>query len=146
MSGGIHDVFFEDNVLRKGLSAIRFKANLDRGGTVERVRVRGMTIEAFDTLFWFQLNYPSDLGGNFPATYRDIVFEDFKVETVGTFFEAHAPAGAPLEDVILRDIAVTSAKVPWVLENVEGLRLDNVVLGGQRLDATLSSKAKGEAK
>jgi polygalacturonase len=146
MSGGIHDVFFEDNVLRKGLSAIRFKANLDRGGAVERVRVRGMTIEAFDTLFWFQLNYPSDLGGNFPATYRDIVFEGIKVDTVGTFFEAHAPAAAPLQGVVLRDIAVKSAKVPWVLENVEALHLENVVLGGQRLDATLTSKSDGDAK
>lgn len=142
MSGGIHDVFFEDNVLRKGLSAVRFKANLDRGGTVERVRVRNMTVEAFDTLFWFQLNYPGELGGNFPSTYRDIVFEDFRVDTVGTFFEAHAPASAPLRDVTLKDVTVQAAKVPLVLENVEDLRLDNVVLGGQRLDGQLKSTPK----
>lgn len=98
-----------------------------------------MTVEAFDTLFWFQLNYPSELGGAFPATYRDIVFEDFEVDSVGTFFEAHAPAAAPLKDVSLRNITVTSAKVSWVLENVETLRLTNVVLDGQRLDGELSS-------
>jgi hypothetical protein len=99
-----------------------------------------MTIEAFDTLFWFQLNYPSELGGNFPSTYRDIVFEGFKVDAVGTFLDAHAPAAAPLRDVTLKDIVVRSAKVPFVLENVEQLRLENVVLGGQRLDGTLGSQ------
>ncbi|ACG78871.1 exo-poly-alpha-D-galacturonosidase [Phenylobacterium zucineum HLK1] len=146
MSGGVHDVFFTDNVLRKGLSAIRFKANLDRGGTVERVRVRNMTVEDFGTLFWFQLNYPGELGGNFPSTYRDIVFENFKVGGAGTFFEAHAPAQAPLKDVVLRNIVVREAKVPWVLENVERLTLESVVLGGQRFDGELKAQVVGSAR
>ena len=78
-------------------SAIRFKANLDRGGTVEHVGVRRFEVGSFDRLFWFQLNYPGELGGKFPSTYRDIVFEDFKVGDVGTLFEGHAPPEAPLE-------------------------------------------------
>lgn len=146
MSGGIHDVFFTDNVLRKGASAIRFKANLDRGGTVERVRVRNMTVEEFGTLFWFQLNYPGELGGNFPSTYRDVVFENFKVDRVGTFFDAHAPVQAPLREVILRDIAVREAKTTLVLENVEQLRFDNVVIGGQRWDGQIKAQAVGSAR
>ncbi len=64
MSGGIHDVFFEDNTLRKGASAVRFKANLDRGGTVERVRVRRFKVEDFETLF-------DDPGGFCPLNVRD---------------------------------------------------------------------------
>ncbi len=75
MSGGIRNVFFDNNILRKGLSAIRFKSNLDRGGRVEHIRVRNFEVEAFDNLFWFQLNYPSELGGHFPATYRYCVRE-----------------------------------------------------------------------
>jgi len=139
MSGGIHDVFFEDNVLRYGAAAVRFKANLDRGGTVERVRARRFTVESYDTLFWFQLNYPGGLGGAFPSTYRDIVFEDFTVDRVGTFFEADAPASAPLKDVTLRNIVVRDAKVPLMLANVEALRLQNVTLGVQHLDGQLRS-------
>lgn len=133
MSGGIHDVFFTDNVLRKGLSAIRFKANLDRGGTVQRIRVRNFKVEDFGTLFWFQLNYPGELGGNFPSTYRDIVFENIDADNVGAFFEGHAPAEAPLRGVLLKNISVKSARKTFVLENVEGLRLENVTLGGQAL-------------
>lgn len=137
MSGGVRHVFFSDNILRKGLAAIRFKANLDRGGTVEHIRVRNMTVESFDQLFWFQLNYPGLLGGGHPATYRDIVFENFTVERAGTFFEAHAPAEAPLRDVTLRNIAVKAVDKTLVLENVTGLTFENVTLGGQRIDGQL---------
>jgi polygalacturonase len=135
MSGDIRYVFFTDNVLRSGSSAIRFKANLDRGGTVEHVGVRRFAVGSFERLFWFQLNYPGELGGNFPATYRDIVFEDFQVEDVGTLFEAHAPPQAPLRDVVLRNIAVASAKKNVIVENVEGLRFDGVKVAGQPVSA-----------
>ncbi|MCC5021940.1 MAG: hypothetical protein J6386_03650 [Candidatus Synoicihabitans palmerolidicus] len=32
ISGGVRHVFFDNNILRRGISAIHFKANLDRGG------------------------------------------------------------------------------------------------------------------
>lgn len=131
MSGDIRYVFFTDNVLRSGSSAIRFKANLDRGGTVEHVGVRRFRVGSFERLFWFQLDYPGELGGNFPATYRDIVFEEFTVEDVGTLFEAHAPPQAPLRDVVLRDVAVASARRSVVLENVENLRFHGVTVAGR---------------
>ncbi|HYC72134.1 MAG TPA: glycosyl hydrolase family 28 protein [Opitutaceae bacterium] len=137
MSGGIRHVFFTDNVLRKGASAIRFKANLDRGGTVEHVRVRNFTVESFENLFWFQLDYPGLLGGGHPSTYRDIVFENFTVERAGTVFDGDAPAAAPLRDVTLRNIAIKQADRTFVLRNVEGLRLENVVIGDQVVDGRL---------
>lgn len=137
MSGGIRHVYFTDNVLRKGISAIRFKANLDRGGTVEHIRVRNFTVESFENLFWFQLDYPGQLGGNFPSTYRDIVFENFTVERAGTIFNGDAPAAAPLRDVILRNINIKQADKTFILKNVENLKLENVVIGGQQVDGTL---------
>jgi polygalacturonase len=137
MSGGIRHVYFTDNVLHRGASAIRFKANLDRGGTVEHIRVRNFTVEAFDNLFWFQLNYPGLLGGGHPSTYRDIIFENFTVESAGTVFDAHAPAVAPLCDVTLRNITIKKADRTFVLENVQDLKLENVVIGGQRVDGRL---------
>lgn len=131
MSGDIRYVFFTDNVLRSGSSAIRFKANLDRGGTVEHIGVRRFKVGSFDRLFWFQLNYPGELGGNFPSTYSDILFEDFEVENVGTLFEAHAPSQAPLRNVVLRNIAVASAKENVILENVQEIHFEGVTVAGR---------------
>lgn len=134
MSGDVRYVFFTDNVLRSGSSAIRFKANLDRGGTVEHIGVRRFKVGSFDRLFWFQLNYPGELGGNFPSTYRDIVFEDFTVDDVGMLFEAHAPEQAPLAGVTLRNVAVASAKQTLVLENVKDLHFEGVTVAGRPIE------------
>jgi hypothetical protein len=131
MSGDIRYVFFTDNVLRSGSSAIRFKANLDRGGTVEHIGVRRFTVGSFERLFWFQLDYPGELGGSFPSTYRDIVFEDFTVDDVGTLFEAHAPALAPLAAVTLRNVAVASARQTLILEHVRDLHFEGVTVAGR---------------
>jgi len=73
------------------------------------------------------------------STYRDIVFEDFKVQNVGVVFDGHAPAAAPLKDVLIKDVAVASAKTNFVLENVQDLRLDNLTIGGQRYDGRPSA-------
>ncbi|WP_428819383.1 glycoside hydrolase family 28 protein [Microbulbifer sp. MCCC 1A16149] len=138
MSGGISDVFFTDNVLRKGVSAFRFKANLDRGGLVENIHLRNLQVESFENLFWFQLNYPGELGGFFPSIYREIVFENIQVKEVGTFLEVHAPDAAPLKDVVFRGINVEQVKTPLVIENAVNLEFDEVKLGDQRIDGVLS--------
>ncbi|MBN1377668.1 MAG: glycoside hydrolase family 28 protein [Gammaproteobacteria bacterium] len=140
MSGGIRNVFFTDNVLRKGSSAIRFKSNLDRGGIVEHIRVRNMTVESFNKLFWFQLDYPGLLGGGYPAIYRDIVFENFTVENAGIFFEAHAPKGAPLQDVLFKNIVVKNIDKTLILENVQNIQFENVKIGDQTVDGRLDWK------
>ncbi|MCW8126834.1 glycoside hydrolase family 28 protein [Microbulbifer halophilus] len=142
MSGGIRDVFFTDNILREGKSAFRFKANLDRGGLVENIHLRNLQVESFDNLFWFQLNYPGELGGFFPSTYREIVFENIQVREVDTFLEVHAPAGAPLRDVQFRDIRVERVENPLIVENAVNLTFDRVRLGSQQIDGVLSWREK----
>lgn len=130
MSGGISNVHFRHNILRKGNAAIRFKANLDRGGLVEHIRVSDFKVESFDTLIWFQLDYPSQLGGNFPSQYRDLEFKNFEVENAETFFEAHAPENAPLGAVSLENIIVKSNKVPVILNNAPNVTFNKVMLNG----------------
>ncbi len=141
MSGGIAYVFFEDNILRDGVSAVRFKANLDRGGTCEHIRVRNMHIANFENFIWFQLNYPGELGGNFPTVYKDLVFEDITVESLkGRLFECHAPKGYPLQDVMLRNVTIKKAdKTDFILENVSNLVIDNLTVNDQRMNGVLSS-------
>lgn len=140
MSGDIRNVFFTDNLLRKGASAIRFKSNLDRGGVVEHIRVRNMNVESFNNLFWFQLNYPGLMGGGHPSVYRDIVFENFTVEHAGSFLEVHAPKGAPLQDVVFKNIKVNKAEKVLVLENAENIGFENVSVGDQTINGRLDWK------
>ena len=141
MSGGIAYVFFEDNILRDGDSAVRFKANLDRGGTCEHIRVRNMKIGNFKNFIWFQLNYPGELGGNFPTVYKDLVFENITVESLSEkLFECHAPKGYPLQDVMLKDVnIIKSANSNFILENVSNLVINNFKINDQNINGVLSS-------
>ncbi len=138
MSGGISHVYFTDNVLQSGISAFRLKSNLDRGGMVEKVRVRNFKVGSFDNLFWFQLNYPSKQGGNFPATYRDIVFENIEVESVKMVMEIHAPKAAPLSNVLFKNITIKSAETNFVIENAIDLKLENFKIGEQTVNASMN--------
>ncbi|QJR80156.1 glycoside hydrolase family 28 protein [Alteromonas pelagimontana] len=144
MSGGIKRVFFSDNTFRKGDSAYRFKSNLDRGGSVEMVRIRNSQVSSFTNLFWFQLNYPSNLNGNFPATYTDIVFENIRAEDIGTVLEIHAPDASPVSNVTFRNIQIRRAKTPFILENAKNLTFENVQIGPQRYDGVMSAVAHNE--
>jgi len=138
MSGGISHVFFTDNILRSGKAAIRFKGSLDRGGVVEHIRVRNMTIAEFDEIFWFQLNYPGVIEGGHPSIYRDIIFENITVEKANKIvFEAHAYKGFPIENVTLKNITIKEAKQNFILEHVKGLVFDNVSINGEIINSTL---------
>ena len=140
MSGDVREVFFVDNIMRSGTAAFRFKSNLDRGGVVEKIRVCRQSIESFDRLFWFQLDYPGELGGNFPSLYHDIVFEDITVASADTVLEVHAPEDAPLRDVTFRNVTIGKGSTEFVLENAEGLVFENVSINGERVDVPWSRR------
>lgn len=140
MSGDIREIYFTDNILRTGTAAFRFKSNLDRGGVVEKIRLCNLEVETFDRLFWFQMNYPGELGGDFPAVFRDIVFEDIKVVKAAKVLEVHAPEGAPLRDVTFRNVEVAEADETFLLDNAEDLTFENLRINGNRVDGQLSWK------
>lgn len=138
MSGDVRYVYFVNNTLREGSSAIRFKGNFDRGGVVEHIAVRNFTVESFDTLFWFQLDYPGEMGGNYPPVYRDLVFSNFSVEKTGVMFEAHGPEGYPIRDVRLKDIEIGDVETPLIFDGIVNLTFDSVVFNEDVLNGSVS--------
>lgn len=141
MSGGIKNVWFIDNVLREGNAAFRFKSNLDRGGIVEDAYISGADVESFATLFWFQLNYPSEHGGEFATTYRNIVLRDVRARDVGVALFVRAPDELPLQNVFVENVTIESTEQVFDVENLENLHLENVRVGEQVINARMSWRA-----
>ena len=136
MSGGIKNVYFTDNNYLKGTSAFRLKANLDRGGSVEHVRIRNMNIGSAKYLFWFDLSYVAGyLGGNFPSHYHDIVLENITVDKVDTFFISHAPEVQPLENVLFKNIKVKSSGQFMDFKGLKNVTFSDVEINGQKMSA-----------
>lgn len=136
MSGGIENVYFTDNTYLKGSSVFRLKANLDRGGEVKHIRIRNTRIGEAKYLFWFDLSYAAGyLGGNFPAKYHDIVFENISAEKIETFFVGHAPEVQPLEDVLFHTIEVNKVDNFGNFDNLKNVEFSKIKINGQKLTA-----------
>lgn len=137
MSGGVRNVFVEDCTLEAVSSALYFKANLDRGGAVERVRARRLQVERVrDGLVRFHTSYHGYRGGNFPPRFRDYVLEDLEcAQATGPAFDLEGVAAAPIQDVVIRRATVRRAARPGNAVHSEGVRLEDVRVNGLPLVA-----------
>ena len=131
MSGGACDIHAHDLRVPQAEHALYIKANLDRGGTVERIRVQGVTVARTKTLVHVTTDYHSWRGGQFPPTYRDIRVEDVRCETADTALHIVGVERAPVIDMALARVHVARAAGPDRIAHTRGLRLDDVTVNGR---------------
>jgi polygalacturonase len=132
MSGGVRGVFMEDCQIDGGESCIYFKANRDRGGFIENVRVRHIRIaESRSAVIRFETNYHSYRGGTASPVFRDFVVEDVTCANATAYFLfAEGSADAPITGVRLERITVEHAGEPLFLHQIQDLRLHDVRVNG----------------
>lgn len=145
MSGGVRNVFMEDNELGDVLAAIYLKANPDRGGAIERVRVRDIEVARAEVLLRLETNYAGYRGGSHPPRFRDLLFENISARTAGTAIQAVGTDEEPITRVVVRQMNVDRAEHPLVVEHVEGLVLEDVYVNGQPLTADQGRIDRGPA-
>lgn len=126
MSGGAHDIFVERLRVPHAEHALYFKANLDRGGTIQRIRMNDIVVERTETLVHFTTDYHSYRGGRFPPTYRDFEVSNVRCLEAQQALHIVGVETAPVEDVRLRDITVARATLPDDIRHTRRLSLDRV--------------------
>lgn len=137
ISGGVRNVFAQDCQAVAGRAAIYTKANLDRGGFVENVRVRRFTVANMtEAAIRFETNYHGHRGEHHPPAFRNFVIEDVTCAKSNAYaIYADGQPDSPVRDVILRRIRVDEAKVPLWIKHVENFRFEDVVVNGVALPA-----------
>ncbi len=137
MSGGVRNVFMEDCTADAVSSALYFKGNVDRGGFVEYVRARRITVKQVrDGLVRFDTTYRAqDLrGGTTAPSFRDFTIEDVTCDESRTFgLSIEGLPGAPIRDVTIRRVEIKKAATPTRITQTENVRLEDVTINGQRL-------------
>ena len=132
MSGGVSNVFAENNFIANGKHAINFKCNLDRGGQVQRVFIRNMEIKSCrDAMLIFRMDYHGYRGNHFPTKFNDFFVSGItcgKVEKKP--FKIVGVADQPIERIYLSNVTVEHAGEQSEFEFTENLIFDNVVIGG----------------
>lgn len=144
MSAGVRHVFVEDCRVETGESCLYFKSNRDRGGYIENIRVRRITVDvAKSATIRFETNYHSFRGGNAPTAYRDFALEDITCADAQNYFLfAEGVEELPMRDIRLRHVTVAHARAALFVRGVEGLRFDEVRVNGELLpEAPLATPA-----
>jgi polygalacturonase len=132
MSGGVRNVFMEDCQVAGAASAFYFKANLDRGGLVEHVRARRLTVDDVrEPLIRFETSYHGWRGENHPPSFRDFIIEDLTCHHAATYgIYIEGVESAPIRDVVVRRVTVDQAEGAVWLKRAENIHFEDVKING----------------
>ena len=133
-SGGIRNVFAENCRLDSPQLdfAVRLKNNALRGGTIENIYVRNLTIgRVAKAALQIDFYYEEGPNGRFTPVARNIVLEKITMQRAERVLDLRGFANAPIRNVSLRDCDFGGVAKPNVVEHVEGLSLTNVTINGK---------------
>lgn len=135
MSGDVRDVLIENCRVGDAASVIYLKANPDRGGTVERIYVRDVTVDRCRAaVVRCETAYHSHRGGQHQPTFRDLVVERLRCAAADTYgLCLEGTPQSPVRNVTLRDVDLGRVSEPLWLRHVEGLRCERVRANGRLL-------------
>jgi polygalacturonase len=148
MSGGVRNVFMEDCQVAGAASAFYFKANLDRGGLVEHVRARHLSVDDVrEPLIRFETSYHGWRGENHPPSFRDFVIEDLICQRAATYgIYVEGVEAAPIRDVVVRRVKIDKAQGAVWLKRAENVRFEDVKINGVEQSATPPTTPESEVK
>jgi polygalacturonase len=141
ISGGARNVFAERCKMDSpNLNiALRIKTNSVRGGVVERIFMRDVTIgQVSQAVVTVDFQYEEGDTGKFPPTVRDVDVRDVTSQKSRNALSLRGYAYAPVTNVRLRDCRFDNVGQADILENVKGLTLENVRVNGVVRNETIS--------
>jgi polygalacturonase len=133
-SGGIRNVFAERCTLDSPQLdfAVRLKNNALRGGTIEHIYVRDLTIgQVAKAALQIDFYYEEGPNGPFTPVARNIGLERISMRHAERVLDLRGFANAPIRNVMLADCDFGGVSHPNVVEHVEGLTLRNVKINGK---------------
>jgi polygalacturonase len=129
MSGSVSNVFMEDCQFEGTDRAIRIKSRADRGGVVENVFARNLTVKNMQReVVILNMDYSSDrqaLLKETPPTFRNMRFENITGEGAPTAILIQGMASSPIRDIQFVNTTIKSTK-GVVANYAQGLTFENV--------------------
>jgi polygalacturonase len=133
-SGGVRNVFAENcqmdspNLDR----ALRLKTNSVRGGFIENVFMRNVTVgQLADAVLRVDLFYEEGDKGKYPPVVRNIEMTNVTSKKSKYALYLRGCRQDPLRDIRLTQCNFENVAEPDVVESVEGLSFDHVTVNGQ---------------
>ena len=141
ISGGARNVFAEHcRMDSPNLNiALRIKTNSVRGGVVERIFMRDVTIgQVSQAVVTVDFQYEEGDTGKFPPTVRDVDVRRVTSQKSRNALSLRGYAYAPVTSVHVTDCRFDNVAQPDVLEHVRDLTFTNVAVNGTVRNETVS--------
>ena len=141
ISGGARNIFAENCRMDSPRldRALRFKNNAARGGLIERVAMRNVTVgEVAEAIVAADFFYEEGKNGAFKPVLRDVDVRNVTSRKSKYAFLLRGFADSPIANVRVTDCTFDGVQAPDVLEGVTDLVLTNVKVNGQRRDERIN--------
>ena len=141
VSGGARNVFVERCRMDSPQldRALRFKTNSVRGGVIEHVYMRDVTVgEVAEAVVTADFFYEEGDSGKFPPTLRDVEVRNVTSRKSQHGLRLRGYAHSPITDVRIVDCVFDGIAQDDVLEGVRDLVLTNVRMNGQVRNARIT--------
>jgi polygalacturonase len=141
ISGGARNIFAERcRMDSPNLNiALRIKTNSVRGGVVERIFMRDVTIgQVSQAVVTVDFQYEEGDTGKFPPTVRDVDVRNVTSQKSRNALSLRGYSYAPVTNVRLRDCRFDNVAQADILENVKDLTFNNVTVNGVVRNETVS--------
>ncbi|HEX8282803.1 MAG TPA: glycosyl hydrolase family 28 protein [Pyrinomonadaceae bacterium] len=146
ISGGVRYLFAENCVMDSPNldHALRFKNNAVRGGLLENIFFRNITVgQVAHAVLTVDFNYEEGAKGKFKPVVRNLVVDGLKSGKSRHALDVQGFADAPVYDLRLKDCTFENVERPSVVKNVTGMTLENVRVNGKLVDReTLAGAGK----
>jgi polygalacturonase len=136
MSGGVRNVFVENCRMDSPnlQQALRFKTNAMRGGTIERVYFRDITVgQVSNAVLQIDCQYEEGANGPEKPIVRDIHVAKVTCQKSRYALQLRGLEASPIQDVHLEDCTFNGAAQANVVEHVESLEAVRVTVNGKAL-------------
>ncbi|WP_426051850.1 glycoside hydrolase family 28 protein [Brevundimonas sp. SL161] len=138
ISGGVRNVFVENCRMDSPelATAIRFKNNAMRGGTLTNINIRDITVgQVAHAAITIDYNYAEGANGSFIPVFDGLTIERMTVGRCERVLDLQGFANAPIRNITLRDCDFTRAAEPDIIAHVEGITYERVRRNQQAVTA-----------
>jgi hypothetical protein len=119
--------------------ALRLKTNSVRGGTIEKVFMRDVTVgQVREAIVAVDFNYEEGDAGEFPPVVRDIEVRNVTSRKSRYGLLLRGYAHAPITNLRLVNCRFDNVETTDVLEHVKDIALTNVSINGMGLNKTIT--------
>ncbi|MDO8542147.1 MAG: glycosyl hydrolase family 28 protein [Opitutaceae bacterium] len=134
MSGGVRNVYIHDCQFDRSSGVINIKSKPGRGGVIEDVWIKNLKAKSIRSVPVISITTAFGLGKPWPEvesltttppTFRNIRFENVVCEGSTKSIEIRGLPERPIENVILKNIQISSEQGPEI-QHVKGITLDDV--------------------